>query len=91
MAKRFALDALLVDPDEMQIIGNDDVLRQALVASDLIGFQNVVEIFADTLVLDVSEDETGLGDLEIRGALIDYPLWFMLDSDGVWGRVGERL
>jgi hypothetical protein len=80
MAQRLALDAIFADPDKMQVVRNDDVLRQALVSDDLIGFQNFVEIFSDGLVLDVAEDQPGLGYLEIGRTLVDDALWFMLDG-----------
>ena len=57
MAQRLALNAVLVDPDEVQVVGKDDVLRQGLVASDLVGSQDLIEIFADALILDVSDNE----------------------------------
>ena len=45
----------------------------------MIGFQNLVEIFVDGLVLDVAEDQPGPAYLEIRGPLVGDALWFMLD------------
>ena len=66
MAQRLALNAILVDPDEVQVVGENDVLGKALVAFDLIGFQNLVEVFADRLVLDVTENEAAFGDFKIR-------------------------
>jgi hypothetical protein len=63
----------------MQVIREDDVLRQAFVPGNLIGFQNSVEIFADRLVLDVAEDQPSLGYLEIWSPLFCHALWFMLD------------
>jgi hypothetical protein len=91
VAQRLALDAILVDPEEMQVIGENDVLRQALVPSDLIGLQDVIKIFPDVFVFNVPKDQSGSGNLEIRSALADYPLWFVLDSGPIWGRVGECL
>jgi hypothetical protein len=79
MAQRLALDAIFADPDKMQVVRDDDVLRQALVPGDLSGFQNSVEIFPDGLVLDVAEDQPGLAYLEIRRSLVGDALWFMLD------------
>jgi hypothetical protein len=89
VAQRLALDAILVDPDEMQVIGKDDVLRQALVADDLVGFQHLVEIFADGLVLDIAENQSAFCDLEIGSALVGHAL----DPAGavVRHRLQERL
>jgi hypothetical protein len=83
VAKRLALDAILVDPDEMQVIGDNDVLRKALIPDDLIGFQNSVEILADGLILDVSENEAALGDLEIGCTLSQHAFRFVVDTDPV--------
>ena len=79
MAQRLTLDAVLADPYEVKVVGKNDVLRESLVARDLIGFQDLVEMFADCLVLDVTENEAAAGDLEIRGALVCHALWFVLN------------
>jgi hypothetical protein len=57
----------------------------------LIGFQNPVEILADRLILDVSENEAALGDLEIGCALSDHALWFVVDADSTCADVRNRL
>jgi hypothetical protein len=56
MAQRFALNAVLADPDEVEVVGENDVLRKALVASYLVRFQNLVEVFANGLVLNVAQN-----------------------------------
>jgi len=61
------------------------------VALDLLGFQDLVEILADGLVLDVSENEAALGDLEIGCALVRHALGFVLDADPACASVRNRL
>ena len=57
----------------------------------LTGPQNLVEIFTDGLVLDVSEDEGASGDLEIGRALGGHALGFVLDGDTICAAVVNRL
>jgi hypothetical protein len=49
------VDLAVLDPDELQIVGQKDVVRQRLVATDLIGLENLIEVFANGLVLDIAE------------------------------------
>ena len=81
MAQRFSLNAVLADPDEVQVVGENDVLRKTLVARDLIGFQHLVQMFSDCLVLDVTENEATACYLEIWRALIGYALGLVLNVD----------
>lgn len=90
VAQHLALGPVLADPDEMQIVRDNNVLRQTFVASDLLRFQNRIEIFADCLVLDISENAAALGDLEIGCALSGDALWLMLDDDTVGRRIRHR-
>ena len=64
-----------------------------LVALDLIGLQNLVEILADRLVLDVTENEAALGDLEIGRALVGHALRLVLNTNCpvIRNRLQERL
>src|SRR4051794_21963085 len=81
MAKNFSLRrSVFVDPCPLQIVGDNDVIRQTSVFVNLIRFQHLVEIFADCFVLDVSENETFLCDFEIRSAFVSDPLRLMLNG-----------
>ena len=71
----------------MQVIGQQDVLRQAFVSGDLVGFQNLVEVLADLLVLDIAENHARARDLEVGRALAGEPLGLVLDRDAA-GRGG---
>jgi len=57
----------------------------------LIGFQNPVEILADGLILDVSENEAALSDLEIGCALSGHALWFVVDADSASANIRNCL
>src|SRR5438874_13235618 len=91
MAQRLALNAVLADPDEVKVVGENDVLRERLVACDLIGFQNLVEMLCDRLVLDITENEAAARDLEIWRALVDHALGFVLNRGPVTALVGKAL
>jgi hypothetical protein len=91
VAQRLALHSVLIDPDEMQVVGKNDVLRQALVAGELVGFQNLVEFFADGLVLDVAENEGGFADFEVGRTFSYDALRFVNDADAVLNAIGDRL
>ena len=90
VAQRLALDAVLVDPDEVEIVGNNDVLREFLVPLDLVGFQHLIEVLAYRLVLDVAEDEALAGDLEVRGSLFGNALGLMVNANALRSVTGDR-
>ncbi|MDQ6868482.1 MAG: hypothetical protein M3178_08780 [Pseudomonadota bacterium] len=75
----------------MQIVGQKDVVRQLLVASDLIGFQNLVEVFANGLVLDVAKDHRRLLDFEIRRAEVAYFFRLVDDANTGIGLMSRRI
>ena len=54
------IDLAVLEPDELKVVGQQNVLRQLFVASDLIGLQNLIEVLADGLILDVTEDHAVL-------------------------------
>ncbi len=91
MAQRLALDAVLVNPNEMEIVCQNNVLREGLVALYLIGLQNLVEIFPDRLVLDIAENESALIDLEIRRPLCSNALGLMLNVNPFCPLIGKCL
>ncbi|PZR82542.1 MAG: hypothetical protein DLM68_15905 [Hyphomicrobiales bacterium] len=45
----------VLDPDELQIVRQKNVVRQRLVVLDLVRLENLVEVFADGLVLNIAE------------------------------------
>jgi hypothetical protein len=65
----------------VQVVRQNDVRRQLPVALDLIGLENLIEVLADRLVLDVAENETAPRDLEIWRALARRALGLVLDLD----------
>jgi len=91
MAERLALDAILVDPNEMEVVGDDDILREGLVAFDLIRLENLIEIFTDCLVLNVAENKRALGDLKIRSPLFGNSLGLVLNRDPAVALACNRL
>jgi hypothetical protein len=91
MAQCRTLDAVLVDPDEVKVVGENDVLRKSLVARDLVGFQNLVEVFSDRLIFDVTENQAPAYDLEIRSALVSNALRFVLYRNSGAALIGYRL
>ena len=91
VAQPFALRrAKFVDPDEIEVVGQDDVAGEALVFGDLLRLEHLGEVFVDPLVLDIAENEPALTDLEIRRTLVGYPLGLMLDLDALRG-LGRHL
>ena len=68
------IDLAVLQPDELEVVGQQNVLRQLLVASDLIGLENLIEVLANGLVLDVTEDHAVFCGLEIGSSLAaDFP------------------
>src|SRR6202047_2736747 len=75
----------VLDPDELQIVGQQNVVRQRLVATDLIGLENLIEVFANGLVLDITEDHRRLHHFEVRCAGPCNLFRFMDDTDASTG------
>ena len=57
----------------------------------MLRLENLVQVLVDALVLDIAENESALGDLEIRSALVRLALRLMLHMDAGVGLVGNRL
>jgi hypothetical protein len=83
------VDLAVLDPDELQIVGEQDVVRQRLVAGDLIRLENLIEVFADGLVLDIAEDHRRLHNLEIRRARAAHLFCFVDDADAWTSGLGR--
>jgi hypothetical protein len=67
-------DLPVLQPNKLEVVGHQNVFRELLVASDLIGFENLIEVLADSLVLDVAEDHAVLYGIEIGSTLAeDFP------------------
>ena len=81
------VDLAVLDPDELRIVGNYNVLRQLLVATDLLGLKTFVEVFANGLILDIAEDHRRLRDLEVRRAGTRNLFRFVDDADALTGRI----
>src|ERR1700730_4958366 len=76
------VDLAILEPDEFQIVGQQDVVRQRHIALHLIRPANLIEVFADGLVLDITEDHSRLHDLEIRAGAA-YFFRLVDDVDGL--------
>jgi hypothetical protein len=91
VTQRLALNTVLADPDEVKVVSENDVLRERLVACDLIGLQHLVEMLSDRLVLDIAENEAAARDLEIWRALVGHALGFVLNGGPVTALIGKGL
>jgi hypothetical protein len=67
----------------MQVVSNNDVLREFSVTFDLVGLQNLVQIFTDRFVLDIAENERALSDLEIGRTFLCHALGFVVYVDAL--------
>jgi hypothetical protein len=84
--------AIGVNTDELEIVGDDDVVRHRAVFLDLFGLQYLVEVDADVLHLDIAEDHALALDLEIRCANPLLAPRFLLHRHSGRQRIrGERL
>ncbi len=61
-------DALVVKPNPLEVIGNEDVGLKLAIAPHLIGLDDLVEIGADFLDLDIAKDHAAPVNLEVGRA-----------------------
>ncbi|MGJ0396425.1 MAG: hypothetical protein ACR65U_09390 [Methylocystis sp.] len=88
--ERFArLHMRAIDPNPLQIIGEDDIVGEFAIALDLVGLENLVEIRPDFLNFDIAEDHAMARNLEIRRALVSLSLGFMLDPQAFVRILGD--
>lgn len=64
------LELTVLDPDEAQIISDDEIGIEFEVALDLVGFQHGFQIGADLLGFDVAHHHAGARDFVIGRALV---------------------
>ncbi len=75
--------SLAVNPNPFEIVGEDDIVRETAVALDLIGLEDLVELFlgrVNWLDFNVSKNGALLANLEIRGAFAGLTFRLMLDG-----------
>jgi hypothetical protein len=92
IGKLFARDDLAraVDADELEIVGDEDIVGQFPVFLDLRCLQHFVEIFADRFHLDITEDHALALDLEIRRALVAFTPAFVLNFRASFHRLDSE-
>src|SRR4030042_1588420 len=94
IAQGFPLDDLsILQPDPFQVISQDQVAGQSVVFGDLLGPQNLVQIFPDLLAFQIAEDALVMSlEFEIRSAFAGLvTLGFVNDFDFLSCQDAEKM
>ena len=87
----FGFSGFAVEQDPLQVIGDEDVVRQCAVFLELVGLQLLVEIGADGFHLNIAQDHALGFDLEIRCAESLLAGGFVHHLDAVVAGLGREV